>query len=261
MALGIEYDGSAYHGWQTQRPGVDCVQNHVEKAISSVADHSIRVICAGRTDAGVHATGQVVHFDTAAARDLRAWVWGVNSHLPDNVVVRWARPVSNDFHARYSAIARRYRYLILNTPVRPAIFGQHMAWNFRPLDAARMQAGTHHLLGEHDFSSFRAVGCQSNTPMRHLSVLNVVRSGDMIMIDVRGNAFLYHMVRNIAGALMEVGCGKREPAWMGELLQARDRRLGAATAVPYGLYLVQVEYPEHFGIPREAPGPCFIPAH
>jgi tRNA pseudouridine38-40 synthase len=261
IALGIEYDGSPYHGWQAQEPGVDSVQDRVDKAVSFVADHAVRVVCAGRTDAGVHATGQVVHFDTDAVRDPRAWVQGVASRLPADITVRWAVPVADDFHARFSAFARRYRYVILNEPLRPAILATHVSWNFRPLDAARMHEAAQHLIGEHDFSSFRAAGCQSRTPMRFLSELRVSRIGNLVVIEVRANAFLHHMVRNIAGALMEVGTGRQEPAWLAGLLQARDRRLAPATAAPYGLYLVQVEYPEHFGIPRVPAGPFFLPAN
>ncbi len=258
IALGIEYDGTRYHGWQAQGPGVDSVQQRVDKAVSGVAAHPVTVVCAGRTDAGVHATGQVVHFDTTAERDMRAWVLGVSSGLPADVVVRWAVPVADNFHARHSAFARRYRYVILNEPVRPAILGSHVSWNFRPLDVARMQEASSHLIGEHDFSSFRAAGCQSKTPMRHLSELQVRRVGNLVVIEVRANAFLHHMVRNIAGALMAVGTGRRPAGWVAQLLQARDRRLAAATAPPYGLYLVQVEYPGHFAIPREPLGPFFL---
>ena len=261
IALGIEYDGSRYHGWQAQEPGVDSVQARVDAAVSRVADHDLKVVCAGRTDAGVHATGQVVHFDTTAVRDARAWVQGVTSRLPDDIAVRWAVNVSDDFHARFSAFARRYRYVILNEPVRPAILGAHVSWNFRPLDVERMQAGGRHLLGENDFSAFRAAGCQSHSPMRHLSELNVRRHGNLVVIEVRANAFLHHMVRNIAGVLMDVGSGRQSPEWVAELLAGRDRGKASPTAPPYGLYLVQVEYPEHFGIPRQTPGPFFLPAH
>lgn len=261
IALGIEYDGSGYHGWQAQQPGVDSVQSRVDQAVSSVADHPVKVVCAGRTDAGVHATGQVVHFDTEAERDPRAWVQGVTSRLPDNIAVKWAKPVRDDFHARFSAFARRYRYVILNEPVRPAILGTHVSWQYRPLDAGRMHDAGQQLLGENDFSAFRAAGCQSNTPMRFLSALQVRRQGSLVVIEVRANAFLHHMVRNIAGSLMEVGCGRREPGWIAELLASRDRSLAAPTASPYGLYLVQVDYPGHFGIPMPAPGPFFLPSN
>lgn len=261
IALGVEYDGSRYHGWQMQDATVDSVQARLDLAVSRVADHPVTVVCAGRTDAGVHATGQVVHFDTPAVRDMRAWTRGVTTHLPADIAVRWAMVVREDFHARFSAFARRYRYVILNEPVRPAILGRHVSWDYRPLDVARMQQAAMHLVGEHDFSSFRAAGCQSRTPMRYLSELDVSRHGSLVVIEVRANAFLHHMVRNITGALTEVGCGRQEPGWAADLLAARDRRLAPATAPPYGLYLVQVEYPEHFGIPRETPGPFFLTAN
>ncbi len=259
IALGIEYDGSKYSGWQAQAAGVDSVQARVDAAVSYVADQPVTVICAGRTDAGVHATGQVVHFDCDEPREERAWLMGVNSRLPDDVAVRWMRPVADDFHARFSAFARRYRYVILNQPLRPAILGQHVTWYFRPLDAARMHVAAQCLIGEHDFSSFRAAGCQSNTPMRYLSDIRVVRQGDLVMLEVRANAFLHHMVRNIAGTLLEVGCGRMAPDRVAELLAARDRTQAPATAPPYGLYLVQVDYPPHFGVPVLAPGPFFLP--
>lgn len=259
IALGIEYDGSRYHGWQAQQPGVDSVQARVDLAVSFVADEPVKVVCAGRTDAGVHATEQVVHFDTLASRDLRAWVQGVNSRLPGDVCVKWAVGVPDDFHARFSAFARRYRYVILNEPVRPAIMGTHVSWCSRPLDADRMHEAAQHLRGENDFTSFRAAGCQSNSPMRFLSDISVTRNGPLVVVDVRANAFLHHMVRNIVGSLMVVGSDRREPAWIGELLAARNRNLAAATAPPYGLYLVQVDYPGHFGIPRSTPGPFFLP--
>lgn len=259
IALGIEYDGAAYHGWQAQAPGVASVQDRVDRAVSFVADEPVTVVCAGRTDAGVHATGQVVHFETANERPLRAWTHGVMSRLPDDISVRWAVPVAEDFHARFSAFARRYRYVILNEPARPGILGRHVTWYQRPLDAARMQAGAAHLIGEHDFSSFRAAGCQSRSPMRFLSDLEVRRHGSLVVIEVRANAFLHHMVRNIAGVLMDVGSGRREPDWVASVLAARDRNRATVTAPPYGLYLVQVDYPPHFGIPRVAPGPFFLP--
>jgi tRNA pseudouridine38-40 synthase len=261
IALGVEYDGSRYHGWQAQQAGVDSVQARVDHAVSCVADEPLKVVCAGRTDAGVHATGQVVHFDTAAVRDPRAWVQGVTSRLPDDIAVKWACEVSGDFHARFTAFARRYRYIILNEPVRPALMGQHVSWHSRPLDAVRMHKAGQYLLGENDFSSFRAAGCQSNSPMRNLSELSVLRAGHLLVIEVRANAFLHHMVRNIAGTLMDVGSGRRDPEWVAQLLAAKDRSLASPTAPPYGLYLVQVEYPEHFGIPRHRPGPFFLPAH
>lgn len=260
IALGIEYDGSRYHGWQTQEPGVRSIQSVVEGALAFVADHPVRVVCAGRTDAGVHASRQVIHFDSSALRDARAWVHGANSRLPDDIAVRWAVDMPEDFHARFSAFARRYRYLILNHPVRPALLGRQVTWNYRPLDVARMQEAARHLVGEHDFTSFRAVGCQSKTPVREVTNLDVTRRGDLVVIEVRANAFLHHMVRNIAGVLMAIGAGRQAPAWTREILAARDRRQGGVTAPPYGLYLVDVEYPARFGIPPEPLGPFFLSA-
>lgn len=260
IALGIEYDGSRYHGWQTQQAGVASVQGRVDAAVSSVAGHPVTVVCAGRTDAGVHACGQVVHFDTTADRDPRGWLMGSNSHLPDDIVVRWAQPVADDFHARFSAYARRYRYLILNQPVRPGLLGRQVTWQFRPLDAVRMHESAQCLVGEHDFSSFRAAGCQSNTPMRYVSDVAVSRQGELVVVDIRANAFLHHMVRNITGMLMAVGSGALPPERVREVLALRDRRAAPATAPPYGLYLVQVDYPAHFGIPRATRGPFFLPS-
>jgi tRNA pseudouridine38-40 synthase len=258
IAIGVSYDGSAYHGWQTQQPGVASVQSEVEAALSFVADHPVRVVCAGRTDAGVHATAQVIHFDTDALRSERAWLHGANNRLPAGIALQWARAVPESFHARYSAFARRYRYVILNTPVRPSLYARQVTWNHRPLDIARMRMAARHLVGEHDFSSFRAVGCQAKTPVREVTHLELVRQGPLILLDIRANAFLHHMVRNIAGVLMAVGAGKQEPGWVAEVLALRDRRQGGVTAPAYGLYLVAVEYPPEFSIPRPGPGPFFI---
>lgn len=259
IALGIEYDGSRYHGWQMQAHGSDSIQARVDAAVSFVAGHAVTTVCAGRTDAGVHATGQVVHFDTRAERDARAWIMGANSRLPDDIAVRWAVPVPDDFSARFSAFARRYRYLILNQPQRPGLLGRNITWHYRPLDAGLMHDAGQCLLGERDFSAFRAAGCQSNTPMRNVLALAVQRQGDLVVLDIRANAFLHHMVRNITGTLLAVGSGELPPERVRELLDARDRRLAPATAPPYGLYLVQVDYPPHFGIPRPEPGPFFLP--
>ncbi|MBR9908111.1 MAG: tRNA pseudouridine(38-40) synthase TruA [Gammaproteobacteria bacterium] len=258
IALGIEYDGSQYFGWQRQREVV-CVQEVLEKALSKVANHPVEVTCAGRTDAGVHATGQVVHFDCHNPRAMPAWTMGVNSNLPDSVAVRWAREVADDFNARFSATGRRYRYIIANQKRRPAILGRGLSHYHQPLDAARMHEAAQALLGEHDFSAFRAAQCQSHSPNRCITHIRVTRSGDFVVVDIAANAFLHHMVRNIVGSLLEIGKGQQPVTWVGDLLATRDRTQAAATAKAEGLYLVQVDYPEHYQLPQMAPGPLWLP--
>ena len=248
IAMGVEYDGTVFCGWQYQ-DHCRSVQQAVEEALSQVADHPVRTVCAGRTDTGVHATAQVIHFDTEAVRPEHAWVMGGNVNLPRAVSLRWARVVDEDFHARYSAVARTYRYLILNRGQRPALLRRRVCWEHRPLDAERMQAAGELLLGEHDFSAFRAAGCQAKHPVRTIERLRVARHGELIRIDVTANAFLHHMVRNIAGTLIKVGRGERPVAWVGEVLAGRDRTAAGITAPPEGLYFVQVVYPERFGLP------------
>ncbi len=255
ISLGIEYDGSAFCGWQVQQ-GVDTVQQAVEKAISKVAAHPVTVVCAGRTDTGVHASGQVVHFESDAPRDMRAWVFGANANLPKQVSVVWAQPVDNDFHARFSATRRRYRYVIFNRAVRPTFLAWRTAWEFRPLDEARMAQAARHLVGEHDFSSYRALACQAKSPVRCVHSLEVSREGQLVFIDIEANAFLHHMVRNIAGVLMDIGAGKHDPDWAREVLEARDRTLGGVTAPPHGLYLVHVTYPKKFDLPGVSQTPA-----
>jgi len=257
IALGIEYDGSAFSGWQSQTHAVS-VQSAVETALSSVADHPVEVVAAGRTDAGVHAAMQVVHFDSTAIRTARSWVLGANSGLPPQVTVLWAREVPEGFHARYAAMARSYRYYILNRPVRPALGGQYVSWVRRPLDHERMHAAAQQLLGEHDFSSFRAAECQSRTPMRRLYGIEVQRQGEIVVVAVTANAFLHHMVRNIAGVLIAVGCGDQPVQWVAQVLAARDRTRGGVTAPPNGLYLSGVRYAPALGLPTEA-GPVLAP--
>jgi len=252
FALGIEYDGSDFSGWESQ-PRQRTVQSTLESALSSVADGAIKIVCAGRTDAGVHALAQVVHFDSRAERAPHEWVLGANSNLPGDVNVCWASPVVEDFHARYSALCRHYRYVIHNRRERSALLRQRAAWERSPLDTTPMQAAGSHLLGEHDFSSFRAAGCQAKGPVRTVASLEVHRRGALVIIDIAANAFLQHMVRNVAGVLIEVGKGKREPAWAKELLAARDRRLGAVTAPPQGLYLSRIDYPSEYGLPAVSP--------
>ncbi|GAA6185182.1 tRNA pseudouridine(38-40) synthase TruA [Aliiglaciecola sp. 2_MG-2023] len=257
IALGIEYDGSNYYGWQRQSQ-VTSVQLHLEKALSKVANHPVAVLCAGRTDAGVHATGQVVHFETPAFRPERSWTLGVNTHLPKDIAVKWAKQVSPDFHARFSAVGRRYRYIIYNNPFRPAILAGGLTHMYTELDHQKMHEAAQCLVGEHDFSAFRASLCQANSPVRRLEHIQVTRRGQYIMIDVQANAFLHHMVRNITGSLAVIGSGEQPVEWMKKLLDQKDRAKAGATAKPNGLYLVDVLYPEHFGIPEIPLGPAFF---
>lgn len=259
VALALEYDGSAFYGWQSQRQlGLATIQETLEKVLGQIAAESVSVVCAGRTDAGVHASHQIVHFDTPVARDERAWVFGANTHLPKGVAVKWARPVPADFHARFSATARRYRYAILNRPTRSAHLAQLATHWFHPLDAELMHAEAQCLLGENDFSSFRGAGCQSNTAMRNVHFVSVSRFGDWVVVDIQANAFLLHMVRNIVGALLAVGAGRQSPGWMAKVFALKDRRQAAMTAPPNGLYLVDVAYPAAFGLPVAEPGPAFL---
>lgn len=258
IALCVRYDGARYHGWQSQE-GLQTVQGCLERALSYVADHPVAVTCAGRTDAGVHATGQVVHFDTYANRNDHAWVFGANSNLPSDISVGWAKHVWQDFHARYSALARRYRYIIYNHEIRPGILRSAVGWHYRLLNEQRMHEGGQYLLGEHDFSAFRGAGCESQTPIREIFDLEVTRYRRMVMIDVRANAFLLHMVRNIVGVLVAVGGGDKPAEWVKEILESRDRRHGAVTIQPNGLYLVEVKYPEECDLPTVPLGPFFLP--
>jgi tRNA pseudouridine38-40 synthase len=252
LAVGIEYAGTHYAGWQRQEHAPS-VQAEVERALGTVAAHSVAVVCAGRTDAGVHALGQVAHFDTAAARPLRGWLLGANAELPSDVALGWVAEVAGDFHARYSALARTYRYLVLNRPTRaPLAFERACQWR-APLDAARMHEALQVLVGEHDFSAFRAAECQSQLPVRRLTQIAVRREGELVEFEVTANAFLHHMVRNIVGSALAVGTGERDAAWLAELLARRDRRAAGPTAPPGGLYLAAVEYPAAAGIPRRAP--------
>jgi len=257
VALAFEYDGRNFHGWQFQKSGVRTVEDALNRAVAKVANHPVDLVCAGRTDAGVHASYQVAHFETSSVRTLRSWVMGINTALPPDIAVHWAGAGSGDFHARFSAVYRRYRYIIYSNPVRPGIQQGQVSWTYRPLDALRMHKAAQYLVGEHDFSAFRAAGCQSRSPVRFLEAISVTRKGHFVVIDVQANAFLHHMVRNIAGALMAVGRDDKRAAWIREILQSGDRRLAGVTAPPHGLYLVDVGYPAGFGIPAVECGPGF----
>ncbi len=248
FAVGVEYDGTAYAGWQTQH-SAPSVQQAAEAAFSRIAAEPVSLICAGRTDAGVHARWQVAHFDTNANRRLRAWLLGANSELPPDVSIPWVRPVPMHFHARYTAEARTYRYLILNRSVRSAFAVNRAACIFKPLDHERMAEATLALLGSHDFSAFRSAECQANSPVRRMEKLTVVRHGDWIVIQATANAYLHHMMRNIAGMLIAIGRGDAPPAWAKEVLECRDRKRNAATAPAEGLYFWGVRYPPVFGLP------------
>ena len=248
IALGLEYDGAPFAGWQTQ-PAGNTVQDALEKALAKVAGAPVRVVCAGRTDAGVHAAAQVVHFDSPVHRPENAWVRGVNAHLPDSIAVRWSRTVADDFHARFSARSRSYRYALLNHAVRPALLHGKVGWFHLPLDTEAMRTGAAFLVGEKDFSAFRAAGCQARSPVKTLHRAEVSRQGDIIVFDFCASAFLHHMVRNLVGALVYVGKGAHPPDWIGELIDGRDRRLAAPTFSPSGLYLSGVEYEAHWQLP------------
>ncbi|MDJ0929283.1 MAG: tRNA pseudouridine(38-40) synthase TruA [Gammaproteobacteria bacterium] len=248
VALGVEYDGTAYNGWQTQ-PHTPNVQDTLTAALGIVAAEAVTCTAAGRTDTGVHATAQVVHFDSASERAPRSWVLGLNSNLPDDIAVQWARPVSDDFHARYSATARAYSYRILNQPARSALARHRAWWVHRRLNERAMVEAAATLLGEHDFSAFRAAACQARTPVRRLTRLTVERHGREILVECEANAFLHHMVRNIVGTLVYVGRGEASPDWVGRLLAGRDRRLSGMTAPPWGLTLTAVHYPAEFNLP------------
>ena len=248
IALGIEYDGTSYNGWQRQKNGIG-VQQRLEEALAVVANEDIEVVCAGRTDTGVHASGQVVHFDTSAERSDRGWLLGANTNLPPDVSVTWVRHVSDEFHARFSATGRSYRYAILNRLERSALHRHRAWWVYEPLDDKLMHEAAQRLLGQHDFSAFRAAGCQAKSATRELTAISVERDGNWLTVSVSANAFLMHMVRNITGTLAVVGRGEQPPAWVADVLESRDRTAGGITAPPHGLTLVSVDYPEEFGIP------------
>ena len=253
LAVGIEYAGTRYAGWQRQT-AAPSVQAEVERALGLIGNHPVEILCAGRTDAGVHALGQVAHFETSAERPLRGWLIGVNGELPADIAVNFVVPVAADFHARYSARARTYRYVILNRPTRAPVLHDRVLWRHRALDAAAMHAAVQTLAGEHDFSAFRAAECQAKVPVRQLRSIAVRREGDFVTLEVTANAFLHHMVRNIVGSALKVGAGERPVEWIAEVLASRDRRLAGPTAPPGGLYFARVEYPAEHGLPVPGDG-------
>ena len=261
FAARVEYDGATYHGWQVQ-PQRDCptVQAALEDALAQIANQPVVTACAGRTDTGVHGFAQIVHFDDPVGRSEKAWVMGTNTALPDTIRIHWAQPVAVDFHARFSAIARTYCYIIANTPVRPAQLAHSVTWVRRTLDAKAMDRAGQLLLGENDFSAFRAASCSANTPMRDVQSLTVSRRGDLVIIEITANAFLHHMVRNIVGSLIMVGAGLRETEWFRSVFHGRDRTRAADTAPAGGLYLTRVTYPDHFGLPSIPDGPMLLSA-
>lgn len=256
-ALGVEYDGSGFLGWQRQKDGRS-VQDELERALGFVAGHSVELQCAGRTDAGVHATGQVIHLDTTARREGRNWLLGGNARLPASISLQWAHPVPAGFHARFSARGRRYRYLIANQPMRPAIQATGLAWWRYALDARCMHGAAQRFVGTHDFSSLRAAACQAKSAIKTVHAISVTRQGRYVILDVHANAFLHHMVRNIAGLLLPIGQGRRDAGWIDEVMAARDRRASGITAPAGGLYLVGVDYDPGFGLPL-APAHELVP--
>ncbi len=248
IAVGIEYDGRHFHGWETQRNG-ETVQSVLESALGKVADTPVHTICAGRTDSGVHALGQVVHFDVQMHRDERAWIRGSNSYLPESVSVIWAHRVSDSFHARFSAQRRYYRYIILNRDVRPGVLNGRVTWAYQKLDEQAMARAALALVGQHDFSAYRAAGCQAQHAVRTIYTLTVKRCDCFVVIDISANAFLQHMVRNIVGVLLAIGSGQRPVEWADEVLATQDRRCAGVTAKPFGLYFTGVSYPDNFNLP------------
>lgn len=258
VAACVEYRGNGYHGFQKQKTAALTIQAALEKSLSRVANEQIKIVCAGRTDAGVHGTNQIIHFDTTVERREYGWLRGGNTYLPDDIVIKWVRKVVPEFHARYSAGSRTYRYCLYTGPVRPGITSGLVTWVKYVLDVSKMEQAAKFLVGEHDFSSIRAAFCQAKSPVRTIYSLTFEQRGPLIIMEVSANAFLHHMVRNIVGLMIEVGRGERPPEWIAEVLREKDRTKAATTAKPDGLYLVNVEYPEKFGLPATPYGPDFL---
>ncbi len=258
IALGLSYSGTAYEGWQSQLSG-NTVQDRLEKALGKFAAQPLRTLCAGRTDAGVHALMQVVHFDTPLQRELSSWVRGTNAFLPRDIAVQWAREVPAEFHCRGSAISRRYAYVLLESPVRPSVEAGRVGWVYRPMDAAAIRAAITHLLGEHDFSSFRAAQCQAKSPVKTISRIEISQRAGYWRFEFEANAFLHHMIRNIMGCLVAVGQGQHPPGWLAEVLAARRRDVAAPTFSPDGLYFLGPRYEAHYGLPERTPAYDWLP--
>ncbi|BCE02430.1 tRNA pseudouridine(38-40) synthase TruA [Marinicellulosiphila megalodicopiae] len=258
IALCIEYDGSQFNGWQTQNSGVPTVQQELQQALSIIANHPVKVICAGRTDSGVHATGQIVHFDTNAKRKMYGWVVGANKLMEKTVSVKWAKEVPLSFHARFSARQRRYRYLLYSSPFRQGILKNGVSWERRQLDAELMNLAAKKLLGEHDFTSVRAAGCQAHSPIKKITNISVKKHGELIVMDIQANSFLYHMVRNILGLLIPIGAKEKPVDWIESVILQKDRKVAGINALSDGLYFVDAIYDEHFDLPKTLPGPFFL---
>ena len=258
FALGIEFCGSRYRGWQTQQAGILSVQQTLEQALSDIANHPVIVHAAGRTDAGVHASNMVVHFDTSAVRAERGWVMGTNTRLPPDIAIRWIKAMPDGFHARFKAHARRYRYVLLNQQFRPALLAGQVTHVHQTLNVANMQAAAAKLVGTHDFSSFRAVACQSNQPVRHVSHCQLIQHGQLLILDIQANGFLHHMVRNIIGVLLDIGTGEQPVEWIDHLIDVKDRKAAGVTAPPDGLYFINAYYPDEFELPDVPLGPVWL---
>ena len=263
IALGLSYLGQAYEGWQSQASG-QTVQDRLEKALADFTGQPVSTLCAGRTDSGVHGLAQVVHFDTPIDRDMHSWVRGTNAFLPHDIAVQWAQQVPSDFHARASALGRRYTYIVLESPVRPSLEAGRVGWVYRPMNLQALQAAAQHLLGEHDFTSFRASSCQALSPVKTIRRIEVQRIGPHAhsaywRFDFEANAFLHHMIRNLMGCFVAIGQGLKEPDWMQEVLQARDRKAAAPTFSPDGLYFAGPVYDARWGLPTQSPTYDWLP--
>lgn len=259
LALGVSYSGQAYRGWQSQSCG-NTIQDHLERALAAFCGRPVSTICAGRTDTGVHGLMQVVHLDTPLTREPQSWIRGTNRYLPLDIAIQWVQPVPHDFHARASALARRYVFVILQSPYRPSVEAGRVGWVFRPLDGDAMQMAAAHLVGTHDFTSFRASQCQSHTPVKTLHHITIQRVGDYWRFEFEANAFLHHMIRNIMGCLIDIGQGKHRADWMADVLAARSRKAAAPTFAPDGLYFDRPVYATHWGLPDEVPAMAWLPS-